>query len=338
MAARIRDVAVRAGVGVGTVSRVLNDVAGVRPQTRSRVEEAISELGYRPDPRARALSLGRSHSVGAVVPFFTHPSAVERMRGVVQALRDSDYDLVLCDVETDAARARPFTSLIAAERADGLLLVSLAPTDEEVGHYRAARKPVVLVDCEHPALPSVVTDDVAGGRLAAEHLLALGHERIAFVGDAPDPAGRFVASSRRLAGFDGALAAAGHGPCPEHVLELSAHTQGAAREAAFALLQGPGPPTAIFAAADTLALGVLEAATATGLAVPDAVSVIGFDDLDVAGHVGLSTIRQPLQDSGRSGGELLLRALRGLPATPRRTELALSVVPRRTTGRVRAYG
>jgi DNA-binding LacI/PurR family transcriptional regulator len=111
--------------------------------------------------------------------------------------------------ETAAARKRSFTSLAAAERAAAVLLVSLPPTDAEVAHYEAAAKPVILVDCEHPALSSVVIDDEAGGRIAAEHLLGLGHDRLAFVGDAPDPAARFLASSRRRRGFVAALARAG---------------------------------------------------------------------------------------------------------------------------------
>lgn len=334
MAPGIRDVAARAGVGVGTVSRVLNDAPGVRPGTRGRVLSAIEELGYRPDPRARALSLGRSHSVAAIVPFFTHPSAVARMRGIVEALRDTDYDILLCDVETEASRARSFTALAAAERSDGLLLVSLAPSDAEVAHYHAVRKPVVLVDCEHPGLPSVVVDDVAGGRLATKHLLSLGHERIAFVGDRCDPTGRFVAGPRRRRGFEAALEAAHLRVRPESIVELPTHSQTAARAAAETLLRSPDPPTAVFAAADTLALGVLEAAAATHTDVPGELSVVGFDDLEVAGHVGLTTVRQPLHDSGRTGGELLVRALRGAPAAPGQIELPLAVVERRTAARV----
>lgn len=336
MAVGIRMVAARAGVGVGTVSRVLNGAEGVRPSTRARVLSAVADLGYRPDPRARALALGRSHTVAAIVPFFTHPSAVARMRGVVEALRDSGYDVVLCDVETAEGRARSFSTLGAAERSDGLLLVSLRPTDAEVAHYAAARKPVVLVDCEHPALRSVVIDDVAGGRLAAQHLLALGHERIAFLGDAPDPAGRFVAGARRRSGFTAALAAADRPVPPHAVVELAEHTQAAARAAAERLLEAPDPPTAIFVAADTLALGVLEAAAVTHTDVPGRLSVVGFDDLEVAGHVGLTTVRQPLHDSGRRGAELLLQALRGAPVPAGRTVLPLELVERRTAARVGA--
>lgn len=337
MTVGIRDVAALAGVGVGTVSRVINDAPGVRAETRERVRGAIDDLGYRPDPRARALSLGRSQSVSAVVPFFTHPSAVARLRGVVEALRDSAYDLVLCDVETTAARERSFSSLAAAERAAAVMLVSLPPTDAEVAHYAAAAKPVILVDCEHPALSSVVVDDEAGGRIAAEHLVGLGHDRLAFIGEGPDPAGRFKSSSRRRSGFEAALARAGPSNPPERIVELDEHSQSAARAATQALLARGDRPTAIFAAADTLALGVLEAAAAAGIDVPAELSVMGFDDLEVAAHVGLTTVRQPLHETGRVGGERILAALRGEPPPAGRTVLPLRIVVRRTTGRVPAH-
>jgi LacI family transcriptional regulator len=334
--ASIRDVALHAGVAVGTVSRVLNDAPGVAAETRARVENAIRHLDYRPNRQARALSTGRTHTVGALVPFFTHPSAVSRLQGVVEVLETSAYDLVLFNVGTASQRARHLGRSGVADRVDGLLLVSLAPTDDEVADFRAAGVITVLVDCEHPALPRVVTDDVDGGRLATQHLLGLGHRRIAFIGDGPDPAGRFVASPRRRTGWAQALAAAGL-PAPTELQRIARHSEADGRAAAEALLALPEPPTAIFAASDTQALGVLAAAAAHGLDVPGDLAVVGFDDLEVAAHVGLTTVRQPLHESGACGARLMLAALDGVPREAEEVRLSLELVPRRTTAeRVRS--
>src|SRR5437762_4550363 len=170
--ARIVDVAAHAGVGVATVSRVLNGHANVSAATRERVLHAISELDYRPSSVARNLSLRRTLVVGVVVPFFTSPSAVERVRGIVAALEGSPYDLALFDVESADRQRRAFDLLGRGDRADGVLVVSLVPPDEELVRLEAVHIPTVLVDAPHPVLPTVVIDDVAGGELATRHLIA----------------------------------------------------------------------------------------------------------------------------------------------------------------------
>jgi len=149
--ATIADVATRAGVGVATVSRVLNGHSNVRETTRARVLDAIEALNYRPSPLARNLSLRRTHVIGVVVPFFTSPSAVERVRGVATALARSPYDLMLFDIESEDRREHAFQLFDRGDRSDGLLIVSLIPPDDEVERLRAARLPVVLVDAPHPA-------------------------------------------------------------------------------------------------------------------------------------------------------------------------------------------
>ena len=162
----IADVAASAGVGLGTVSRVLNGSPKVRAETRARVLDAIDTLGYRPNPLARGLSLGRCQTVGVVVPFFTHASAVERLRGVVAALDQSRYDLVLFNVESPVHREEHLGSLTRRDRADGLLIMSLPTPAEELERLTASGVPIVLVDAEGVGVTAVVTDDVAGGRIA----------------------------------------------------------------------------------------------------------------------------------------------------------------------------
>ena len=326
----ISDVARRAGVGTGTVSRVLNDSPRVSPATHARVREAIDHLGYRRNAAARSLSLGRSNSIGVVAPFFTSPSVVERLRGVSGRLARHGYDLLLFAVETPAQRRDVFREFARPDRVTGLLVISLPLTDEEVAALRAQRLPAVLVDAGHPGLPSVAKDDVRGGELAAQHLIDLGHERIGFVGDAAQNPFGFTSSERRRAGLRRALRRAGL-PSGSRWERLGLHGRAPARELAADLLSRAGRPTAVFAASDIQALGVLEAARDAGLRVPGDLAVIGFDDVELAELLGLSTVRQPLARMGDHGAALLLRVLENGAAEPVEALPALEVVRRRTT-------
>ena len=331
--ATISDVAARAGVGVGTVSRVLNGRTNVRPLTRAKVLDAIEALKYRPSSLARNLSLRKTHVIGVVVPFFTSPSAVERVRGVASVLASSPYDLMLFDIESEDRREHAFRLFDRGDRSDGLLLVSLVPPEDEVERLHAARLPCVLVDAPHPAFPTVVIDDVRGGELATSHLIDLGHRRIAFMGDKPSDPFRFASSSDRTHGYERALEQAGIEVRPEYVRQ-GTQVDHLARSIAIDLLRLPERPTAIFAASDQQALGVLEAARILGIRVPEELSVVGFDDVEVAAYVGLTTVRQPLFESGRRGADLLLRLLTEggeQPPAPQVEQLAVEVVVRSTT-------
>jgi DNA-binding LacI/PurR family transcriptional regulator len=327
----ISDVAARAGVGAGTVSRVLNGSPKVSQTTRQRVLATIEELGYRPNPLAQGLSRGRCRTLGVVIPYFTTPSPVERLRGVAAALDGSQYDLVIFNVETVAHRDDFLGTLTRRDRADGLLMVSFPPPPDALGRILDAGVPVVAIDARVDGVSTVVIDDVEGGRIATRHLVGLGHERIAFIGGDPeDPLG-FTSAADREAGFREVMADAGLA-----VDEALVHHVTHAREVALAitteLLRGPEPPTAIFATADIQAIGVLEAARTLGVRVPDDLSVIGFDDIELAAYVGLTTVRQPLFQSGQLGTRLLLEVLsgEGAPvASPH--ELPLELVARTTT-------
>lgn len=325
----IADVAARAGVGTGTVSRVLNE-GQVSAPTRAKVLAAMSDLAYRPNAGARALASGSTGTLGMVIPCFTRPSAVERLRGVLDEMRTATEELVLCNVADPAQRDDYLGRRAPLDRVDGLLIVSLSPRDEEVDAFERAGVPVVLVDADHPRLPRVVTDDVHGGEIATRHLLELGHERIAFLGDVSDPGFGFVSSGRRFAGYRRALAAAGV-PAPRALRREGSHGRATAHRLTRELLSLPEPPTAIFAASDTQALGVLEAASFEGFAVPDDLSVVGFDDIEVAPYVGLTTVAQSLEESGRRGVQRLLAALGGNDDGPLEQQIELTFEVRRTT-------
>jgi LacI family transcriptional regulator len=327
----IADVAAHAGVGAGTVSRVLNDRPRVSPTTRARVLAAIELLDYRPNPLARGLSLGRCQTFGVVVPFFTHPSAVERLRGVVDALRGSDYDLVLFDVESPLHLEEHLASLTRRDRAAGLLVLSLPLPAEHLARLRSAAVPVVIVDAAGDGVPHVVTDDVEGGRIATRHLVELGHREIAFIGEPVDNPFGFTSSARRQAGYEEVLRANGLRVRRGHIRHGS-HDRAIGRALTEGLLAQRVPPTAVFAASDALAIGALEAARAAGLRVPGDLSVVGFDDIDVSAYAGLTTVRQPLYESGRLGATLLLDALAGGSMPSEAHRLGLELVQRSTTG------
>jgi DNA-binding LacI/PurR family transcriptional regulator len=324
----IASVAALAGVGVGTVSRVLNDSTAVSGSTRMRVLEAIEALDYEPSAAARALSTGRTSTIGVLAPFFTEPSVVERLRGVTQRLASSGYQVTLFDIELPEQGDAALRTLAVKGRVDGLLVVSLAPTGAQLERLEAAGIPIVLVDRRLEGVRAVFTDNVAGGRLATEHLLRLGHERIAFIGDTENGPFGFTASQARRQGYEAALRDAGVAAHREY-LRRGPHRRDAARVAASELLTLAVPPTAIFAASDHQALGVLEAATMAGVDVPERLSVVGFDDIELARYCGLTTVAQPLEASGARGAELLLEALAG--GEPRSQELRLELQVRDTT-------
>jgi DNA-binding LacI/PurR family transcriptional regulator len=327
----IRDVAKKAGVGVGTVSRVLNESHSVSEPTRAKVLEAIAELNYSPSLIARRLSLGRTMTIGVIAPFFIRPSYVERLRGVEAVLSESEYDFILYNVESVARRNTSFRELPRKERVDGMLIMTLPPTDEEIANFKREEVPVVLIDASHPELSHVCIDDVRGGYQATQHLIALGHHRIGYISDLlqESPFG-FRPVADRYQGYRQALAEANIAFNPDY------HRQGTlsrreARRLTTELLSLAEPPTAIFAYSDTQAFGVLRAAQDLGIKVPQELSVIGYDDLEMSEFFHLTTIRQHLYESGVWGAEMLLEAIAHPSATPKQMVLQTELTVRDTT-------
>ena len=328
--ATIRDVAKQAGVGVGTVSRVINDSPAVREVTRQKVLQAIADLDYSPSPIARRLSLRKTLTIAVIVPFFTRPSYVERLRGIEATIADSEYDLILFNVETPAKRDQYFRDVPRRERVDGLMIISLSPRDEDVDRFLRAQVPTVLLDARHPRMSRAVADDVSGGRMATQHLIDLGHRTIGYGSDLLENPFNFISSRDRYTGYRQALDAAGIPFRPEYHRQDD-HSRYQAREMAQALLTLPDPPTAIFAASDTQALGVLEAAQALGLKVPQDLSVIGYDDIEIAEFLELTTMRQLLFESGQEAVRLLLDTIDSPSAEPARSVLLPRLIVRGTT-------
>ena len=334
----IADVAADAGVGVGTVSRVLNGSDQVRESTLRAVLDSIDRLGYRPSHAAAALVRGTPHTVALVVTHLTRPSNGVRVASALAVLEEQGYDTIVCNVDSPVERDRHLEALLPTHRTDGVLAVCLPLSRDQLGQFARAGVALASVDAANPGVPQTVIDDVAGGRLATGHLIALGHRRIGFVGDMPcgrPPAGLgFTSSASRLRGYKQALSAAGISVEPG-LIRRGAHDAGVAAEQAARLLKSPDPPSAIFAASDTQAIGVLAAADRLGVAVPDGLSVVGFDDIESAAFLGLSTVRQPLALSGAEGARRLCARLRGERVQPLRQELPIELMARGSSAETR---
>ncbi|QCB94865.1 LacI family DNA-binding transcriptional regulator [Cellulomonas shaoxiangyii] len=325
-------VAERAGVSVATASKVLNRHADVAPGTRVRVEAAVAELGYR-TPGTRRVEVRRT--VELLVDKLDSPYAMEVLRGVTLAAEDVDVDVTVSRLRRGGGdRPEPpstWTRRLVAARRTGAVVVTAQVTATTYESIARARLPVVVVDPLHlttPALVSVGSTNWTGGRSATEHLLALGHTRIAVIGG-PEASMSAVA---RVDGFRSACQRAGV-PVDPALVRHVAFDHDAARAAAEALLRLDDPPTAVLASNDVQALGVLEAARRLGLAVPRDLSVVGYDDTYVAAWTNppLTSVHQPLQDIGRVALRTVLALAEGRAPDAHHIELATSLVVRDST-------
>ncbi|MBK8048405.1 MAG: LacI family DNA-binding transcriptional regulator [Anaerolineales bacterium] len=330
MPATIYDVATHAGVSISTVSRVVNSPQGVNPATRFRVQRSIEALGFVPraDATARARRLHRQ--VGVLAPFFTYSAFVQRLRGIASSLSDAGYELVVYNADTPEHIHAYLHSLPLLRRLDGLIIISLRLDDMLAVRLRASGLPVALIEATHPSLSGVDVDNREGGRVAGKYLMAAGHRQIGFVGGDYAVGDYTLRTSQlRLQGLCEVAEAAGV-QVQVPALPANSATREDAQQQAFELLARSQPPTAIFAASDTLALGVLRAARERNLRVPQDLAVLGFDDLEFAEYIGLSTISQSLEVSGRQAVELVMAAMADEQTLPRHVQLPLHVVRRET--------
>jgi len=325
----IYDVAKRAGVSITTVSRILNTPDKVNSETREKVLKAIDALDFIPKAEARARAMQRTGRIGVITPFFTAPSFIQRLRGIAETLSPENYELVIYTVDSSNHLQGYLSSLPLTGNLDGLIVLSLPVGDIEVRRLIDHGLPAVLIEYPHPKLNCVEIDDVEGGYMATTYLLGKGHRRIAFLGDTDLPEYSIHPVNLRLSGFRRALKEA-RIKVPDTFVRLAPYTQAQTRQVAKELLNLPNPPTAIFAATDFQALGVLKAARQLEIKVPEQLAVIGFDDLDMAEYADLTTISQHLDESGRLAVELLLAQIESPSRPPRHVKLPLTFIERQT--------
>ncbi|MFG2618165.1 LacI family DNA-binding transcriptional regulator [Streptomyces sp. NPDC048507] len=313
----LEEVALRAGVGRGTASRVVNGSPGVSARTRAAVEAAVAELGYVPNRAARALAANRTDAVALIVPdpealLFPGTSFAEVVRGIGAALADVDVQLVLALAGSERERRR-LEGYLAGHRVDGVLLLAVRAGDPlpelpvrlgipaVIGGRRSATEELPSVDC----------DDRAGAAEAVRHLLKRGRRAIAVITGPLDLYG----AQCRLEGYREALAAAGR-PVDESLIAVGDLSEEAGRRAVAGLLERRPALDAVFAASDVLAAGALRGLRAAGRRIPQDVALVGFGDSALARHLDppLTSVRQPVEEMGRAMARLLLRRIAGKPA------------------------
>ncbi|MET9758195.1 LacI family DNA-binding transcriptional regulator [Streptomyces sp. NPDC006372] len=305
----LEEVAARAGVGRGTVSRVINGSPRVSDATRAAVEAAVAELGYVPNTAARALAANRTDAIALVVPepetrFFAEPYFSDMLKGVGAEISDTEMQLLLIFAGSDRERQR-LAQYLAAHRVDGVLLVSVHADDPLPDLLAQLEIPAVISGPRSSAetLPSVDSDNYGGARQAVEHLLSRGRRRVAHITGRLDVYG----AQRRVDGYRDALSDAGHG-VDEALIEGGDFTEEGGRRAMEALLERHPDLDAVFAGSDVTAAGARQALREAGRRIPDDVALVGYDDSAIARHMDppLTSVRQPIEEMGRRMIDLLL--------------------------------
>nr|WSZ96117.1 LacI family transcriptional regulator [Streptomyces sp. NBC_00857] len=313
----LEEVAARAGVGRGTVSRVINGSPRVSAPTKAAVEAAVAELGYVPNRAARALAANRADAIALVVPepeerFFAEPYFSDIVRGVGEALSDSGMQLLLT-FAGGARERRRLAQYLAAHRADGALLVSVRADDPLPELLTQLGIPTVISGPRSASepLPAVDSDNTEGARTAVAHLLSRGRRTIATITGRLEVYG----AACRLDGYRRALAEAGHAP-DERLTAVADFTEAGGRRAMRALLSRRPDLDAVFAASDVMAAGARQTLRAAGRRVPDDVALIGFDDSAIARHMDppLTSVRQPIEEMGRAMTRVVLSEIAGRSA------------------------
>ncbi len=313
--ARLKDVAQAAGVSVAAVSRYLNRSLHLPAETAGRIERAIKTLNYRPNPHARRLSLGRSETIGLMIPDIANPFFARLASAVEQAAGEHGLGVLLCATGNRPDRELDYLARLSRTAVDGVIFVTNHADDGLLARAINAERGVVLLDEDiaRARTPKVFADNRAGGRLAARHLIAAGHRQLGFVGG---PLGMRSTIERR-SGMQEAVQQAGAG-CVVSFESFGSYVSDTGRAAADRLLDGPVRPTALFVTSDEITLGLLGRLRERGAAVPRDVSLVTFDDVGPLHLLDppLTAIRQPIESMAHRGVELLLARLRG-EATPR---------------------
>ena len=329
----IKDVAREVDMSTATVSRALRGLPGVSADTRALVVETARRLGYVPSPGAAALASGKTRTVAVVVPWVTRWFFAAVVQGAEEVLRERGYDLLLYNLAGDeSARHRVFETTMLNKRVDAVLVLSLKPSPDELARLDQLGRPVTIVGADVPGWATVRIDDEEAARAATRHLVELGHRRIGYVGGEIEGVLDFTAPAARLSGYHAALDEGGL-PRDEALEAEGGFTVAGGKAAAERLLTLPEPPTAIFAASDEMAFGVLRTARELGLQVPEDLSVVGIDDHEMSGIFDLTTIAQPVHEQGRVAAQQVLAALSAPLWAPEQVVLPTRLVVRRTTSR-----
>jgi LacI family transcriptional regulator len=334
--ATIHDVASDAGVSPTTVSRYLNHRIELPPATSARIDAAIAKLDYRPNLLAKRLSTGKTEAVGLVTPEIREPFFAELASAFEDEADRHGYTVFMSSTRSDRDREIASLERLHDRHVDGLVLMTNTPDDGTLARLIGRRKNVVLLDEDIPGVnvPRLFVENTEGAQAATRHLIEAGHTRIAYIGG---PRGLFSVVERHE-GFRTAMAEAGI-PVRQEYVSLGGFDPELARAATLKFLDLPEPPTAIFASSDYLAIGALMGLREAGISIPDQMSLIGFDDMPFGSLLTppLTAVRQPVDQLGRHGFQLLLQLLNG-ETPPAVTRLPVELIARRSVGAPRTEG
>lgn len=325
----MRDVARHANVSIATVSHVINDSRPVSDELRQRVQQAMAELGYHRNTVARALRSKQSLTIGVIVPDSTNPFFAEVTRGIEDVSLANDYSAIICDSRSELAREIMHTNNLLTKQVDGIIYVAGGAGSDHISTLAERELPVVLIerDPQELAVDAVLISNYEGAQMAVQHLLDLGHQRVACI---TGPS-QLTLRGERLGGFVDTLVQRYDLP-DEYIAE-----GGFSCESGYVqcqrLLKLPTPPTAIFCFNDLMAIGALRAAHEAGVTVPDELSIVGFDDVFLTAYVvpPLTTIRLPIHEMGSQAMELILDRIAAPTAPPNHRQLPIELVIRAST-------
>jgi LacI family transcriptional regulator len=326
----IYDVARLAGVSTATVSRAVNGTARIAPDTRAVIDAAVGELGYRPNTIARSLVTKSTQTIALLLPDIANPFYAELVRGIQQRALATGHTMLLCTTEGDPEREEAYLTLLRAKQVDGVLVDGLVLPPDRIAHFVREGLPIVCLDrdVDSTSVPLVQVDNRLGARMATEHLLSLGHRRVAHISGARD----LGISEERIAGYRDAHGAVGLEP-DLALLAVGSFTDEGGYEAMRTLLART-ELTAVFAANDLSAIGVINALVESGRRVPEDVSVVGFDDSPLMGYIDppLTTVRQPVREMALVAVRSLLDEILGVGSPHTELVFRPELVVRRSTG------
>lgn len=340
MAVTIYDVAKLANVGIGTVSRAINNSSQIRPQTKKIVLDAIKELGYTPHAIAQGLARKKTGILAAIMPFYTGHFYHELLRGIMKSLSKYEYDLILYYVDRLEMKNNFLNRTVQERRCDGVLTISMEISDEYAEKFIDAKVPLLIVDRAHDKIDCIQVKNKEGAYIATKHLIELNHKHIVMIsGNMSSAPGK-----ERKQGFLSAMKDAGLPVSDDSFIsadklanpELLQQNDGFNQQTGEAAIRKimsdlDNKPTAIFAGSDILAIGAMKSAREAGKSIPGDYSIIGFDDIELASYLSLTTMQQPMYEIGKMAVERIMEKIENKESPVRQVNLSPTLVERATT-------
>ncbi|MCK9349142.1 MAG: LacI family DNA-binding transcriptional regulator [Sphaerochaeta sp.] len=326
----IYDVAKLAGVSPTTVSRAINSPAMVNKERRARIMQAIEELQFVPKAEAVAKARQQLMKIAVIAPFFTESSFMERLKGISSILSGHHYELVIYAVQSSEGLEGYIDLLVGSKRVDGLISLCMNLEESTITKLRNSSIPVCFVETDVQGFDSVVIRNVQGGKMAAEFLHTNGYRTPGYVGEASLRAYAARSTEQRLQGFSSYFAEKDV-EVEERNIWLGENTPDISNAGILRLLDRPDRPDCIFASSDTLAIRTIKCAVQLGITVPDELGVVGFDDIEMAEFVNLTTINQSLEDSGVQAAEMVLQRIKEPNRAVRKSLIDLRLIKRSST-------